>query len=111
VHDKVSRRLHHLKLILAQSGGSRFPSTDISSCKSERVPYVGLVASTTGEKDVKNIVTGTLTALLIAATTSLAMAQDQARQYYNSANGSGYGASQQYNTSPGSYDAGIGQER
>ena len=59
---------------------------------------------------MKNIVTGTLTALLIAATTSLAMAQNQTKQYYDSANGAGYGASEQYNTSPASYSAGIAQE-
>ena len=39
------------------------------------------------------------------------MAQDQTKQYYDSANGAGYGAYQQYNTSPASSNAGIAQER
>jgi hypothetical protein len=55
---------------------------------------------------MKKIATGTLTALLIPATTSLAMA----RGYYDYYGGYGYG-SEQYNTSPASNNAGIEQER
>jgi hypothetical protein len=61
---------------------------------------------------MKKIATGIATALLIAATTSLAMAQDGAKRYYNYSNdSSAYTASQQYNTSPASSDSGIEQER
>jgi hypothetical protein len=60
---------------------------------------------------MKKITTGIATALLIAATTSLAMAQDSAKRYSNYPNDSAYTASQQYNTSPASSDSGIEQER
>jgi hypothetical protein len=61
---------------------------------------------------MKKIATGTVTALLIAATTSLAMAQDQhSKRYYNYDNSTSGGQTQDYNTSPGSTNAGIAQER
>jgi hypothetical protein len=83
---------------------------------------------------MKKIATGTITALLIAATTSLAMAQGYQSprynddtsggygaqsqpysvnpNYYDSYDGSNYGArSQRHDVSPASPNAGIGQER
>jgi hypothetical protein len=84
------------------------------------------------EKEMKKIATGTVTALLIAATTSLAMAQGYQSprnndsggygatsqsysvnpNYYDSYDGNNYGArSQQYDVGPGSSNAGIEQER
>jgi hypothetical protein len=62
---------------------------------------------------MKKIATGTFTALLIAATTSLAMARGHhTERYYDYYDGGGYGAqSQQSNTSPASTNAGIEQER
>ena len=66
---------------------------------------------------MKKLATGTFAALLIAATTSLAMAQGHhTKRYYDYANG-GVGAQSQdaqsndYNTSPASTNAGIEQER
>jgi hypothetical protein len=59
-----------------------------------------------GERIMRKIATGFFTVLLIAATTSLAMAQEQdhySRRYYDY-NG-GYGAqSQPYNVGPNYYD-------
>ena len=54
---------------------------------------------------MKKSATGTVTVLLIAATTSLAMAQEHhSRRYYDNYRG-GYGAqSQPYNISPKYYD-------
>jgi hypothetical protein len=60
---------------------------------------------------MKKLATGTVAALLIAATTSLAMAQGhQSKRYYNYAGGSN-AQSQDYNTSPASTNSGIEQER
>jgi hypothetical protein len=60
---------------------------------------------------MKKLATGTVAALLIAATTSLAMAQGhQGTSYYNYAGGSA-AQTQDYNTSPASSNAGIEQER
>jgi hypothetical protein len=59
---------------------------------------------------MKKLATATVTALLIAATTSLAMAQgNQSKRYYNYSDSSAQ--SQDYNTSPASSNAGIAQER
>jgi hypothetical protein len=59
---------------------------------------------------MKKLTTATVTALLIAATTSLAMAQGTyGQRYYNYAGSSVQG--QDYNTSPASTNAGIAQER
>jgi hypothetical protein len=58
---------------------------------------------------MNKIVTATVTALLIAATTSLAMAQDyQARHIYDY---SAAAQAQDYNNSPASSNSGIEQER
>jgi hypothetical protein len=66
--------------------------------------------SQTLEQDMKKIATGTVAALLIAATTSLAMAQSHhSRRYYDYYGG--FGQSQNYNTSPSSMNSGIEQER
>jgi hypothetical protein len=63
------------------------------------------------EKKMKKLATGTVTALLIAATTSLAMAQGHhSKRYYNYAGGSN-AQSQNYNTGPASMNSGIEQER
>jgi hypothetical protein len=59
---------------------------------------------------MKKLATGTVAALLIAATTSLAMAQGHSKRYYNYAGGSN-AQSQDYNTSPASTNSGIEQER
>jgi hypothetical protein len=60
---------------------------------------------------MKKLATGTFAALLIAATTSLAMAQGHhSRRYYNYAGGSN-AQSQDYGTSPASVNSGIEQER
>ena len=59
---------------------------------------------------MKKLATATVTALLIAATTSLAMAQGNHSKRYFDYSGAA-AQSQDYNTSPASTDAGIGQER
>ena len=60
---------------------------------------------------MKKLVTGTFAALLIAATTSLAMAQGHhSKRYYNYAGGPN-AQSQDYNTGPSSMNSGIDQER
>jgi hypothetical protein len=59
---------------------------------------------------MKKLATATVTALLIAATTSLAMAQgNQSKRYYNYSGSSAQ--SQDYNTSPASTNSGLEQQR
>jgi hypothetical protein len=59
---------------------------------------------------MKKLATVTMTALLIAATTSLAMAQGQhSKRYYNYSGSAAQ--SQDYNTSPASTNAGLDQQR
>jgi hypothetical protein len=61
---------------------------------------------------MKKLATGTVAALLIAATTSLAMAQGHhSKRYYDYANGGAAAQSQNYSTSPASMNSGIEQER
>jgi hypothetical protein len=59
---------------------------------------------------MKKLATATVTALLIAATTSLAMAQgNQSKHYYNYSAPSAQ--SHDYNTSPASTNSGLEQQR
>jgi hypothetical protein len=62
------------------------------------------------EKKMKKLATATVTALLIAATTSLAMAQgNHSQRYYNYAGSAAQ--SRDYNTSPASTNSGLEQQR
>jgi hypothetical protein len=61
-------------------------------------------------RKMKKLATGTVTALLIAATTSLAMAQGHHSKRYFDYSGSAT-QSQSYDTSPASMNSGIEQQR
>jgi hypothetical protein len=71
---------------------------------------VALLILNNWRKKMKKLATATVTALLIAATTSLAMAQGtHGQRYYNYAGSSVQG--KDYNTSPASTNSGLEQQR